>query len=73
MLYPKDIKVGITFMIFATTSKGSIMEIRWIRSFNVIPANIIRGAFNLHLSTLLCKLYCDISFIYLLFVTIMNF
>ena len=31
----------------AITSKGTIMEIRSTRSFNAIPATIIRGVFNL--------------------------
>ena len=33
------------------------MEIRSTRSFNAIPATIIRGVFNLYLSNLLCKMY----------------
>ena len=34
------------------------MEIRSARSFNAIPATIIRGVFNLYISNLLCKMYC---------------
>ena len=42
------------------------MEIRTARSFNVIPATLIRGVFNLYLTNLLCKLYCKYFDIYLL-------
>ena len=63
MLYPKGHKIIISIM-FATTSKGTIMEVRSTRSFNAIPATLIRGAFNLYLSNLLRKLYCK-YFIYL--------
>ena len=41
------------------------MEIRSSRSFNAIPATIIRGAFNLCVSNLLCKMYCKYFFIHL--------
>ena len=34
------------------------MEIRSTRSFNAIPATIIRGVFNLYISNLLFKMYC---------------
>ena len=34
------------------------MEIRSTRSFHAIPATIIRGVFNLHVSNLLFKMYC---------------
>ena len=43
---------------FATTSKGTIMKIKSTRSFNVIPAAIIRIFLKLYLSNLLCKLSC---------------
>ena len=39
MLYPKAHK-NIMFIIFATTSKGTIMEIRSTRSVNAIPATL---------------------------------
>ena len=45
------------------TSKGTILEIRSTRSFNAIPATLIRGVFKLYLN-LLCKFYCK-CFIYL--------
>ena len=38
------------------------MEIKSTRSFNDIPATLIRGVFNLFLANLLCKLYCNILF-----------
>ena len=34
------------------------MEIRSTRSFNAIPAAMIRGVLNLYISNLLCKMYC---------------
>ena len=37
---------------------GTIMEIRSTRYFNVIPATMIRGVFNLYISNLLGKMYC---------------
>ena len=52
------------FIMFATTSKGIIMEIRSLRSFSAIPATLIKGVFNLYLTNLLCKLYCK-YFVYL--------
>ena len=41
------------------------MEIRSTRSFNAIPATLIRGVFNLYLSNLLSKMYCKYFFIHL--------
>ena len=32
------------------------MEIRSTRSFNAIPATLIRGVFNLYLANLLCEM-----------------
>ena len=34
------------------------MEIRSTRSFNAIPATLIRDAFNFYLTNLLCEFYC---------------
>ena len=42
------------------------MEIRSTRSFNAIPATIIRGVFNLYISILLFKMYCK-CFIYFIY------
>ena len=39
------------------------MEIRSTRSFNAIPATLIRGVFNSFLLNLLCKLYCIVFYI----------
>ena len=39
------------------------MEIRSTRSFNAIPATIIRGVFSLYVSNLFRKMYCK-YFIY---------
>ena len=39
------------------------MEIRSTRSFNAIPATVIRGVFYLCISNLLSKMYCK-YFIY---------
>ena len=61
MLYPKK-HTNITFTIFYNTSKGIIMEIRSTRSFNAIPATLIRGVLNLYLSNLLSKMYCKYLF-----------
>ena len=63
MLYPKA-HTNIMFMIFAITSKGTIVEIWSTRSLNAIPATIIRGVFNLYISNLLCKMYCKYLFIF---------
>ena len=62
-------------MIFAITSKRTITEIRSTRSFNAIPATIIRVFFNLYISNLLCKMYCRYLFFIYVFVfpTIVNF
>ena len=62
-IYPKAPKI-IMFIIFATTSKETIMKVRLTRSFNAIPATLIRDVFNLYLSNMLCKLYYK-YFIYL--------
>ena len=46
------------------------MEIRSTRSFNAIPATLIRGVFNLHISNLIWKIYCKYlihAFIYSFF------
>ena len=37
------------------------MKIRSTRSFNAIPATVIRGVFNLYISNLLFKMYCKYS------------
>ena len=66
MLDPRAHKI-VMFIIFATTSKGTIMEIRSTRSCNVIPATLIRGVLNMYISNLLFKLNCKYflySFIY---------
>ena len=53
------------------------MEIRSTRSFNAIPATVIRGVLNLYISKLLWKMYCKYSnylFIYFFsFLTTVNF
>ena len=54
---------------FAITSKGTIMEIRSTRSFNAIPATLIRGVFKL-VFKLAYEIYCKYFiylFLYLLF------
>ena len=56
MLYPKAL-ANIMLIIFYN-HQGTIMEIKSTRSFNAIPATIIRSVFNLHVSNLLCKMYC---------------
>ena len=59
--------IYIHIFFFAITSKGTMMEIRSTRSFNAIPATLIRGVFNLYLN-LLYKIYCKyfiFSFIHL--------
>ena len=54
--------IYIHIFFFAITSKGTIMEIRSTRSFNAIPATLIKGVFNLYVN-LLYKVYCK-YFIY---------
>ena len=43
------------------------MEIRSTRSFNAIPATIIRAVFNLYISNLLCKMCCEYFILFLIY------